>query len=344
MKSSPAFPSTARSLLRRRNLAAFAKVVAGVAAICTLILFSRIDVKALGGLFKQPAAVVSAALLFATLPLGALRWMVLLRTLGFEISFRKLYHVIAITNLFNALLIGPLGGDAARVVYVWRIVGHSSASLASSIVADRLFGLFSAFCFALIYTAFNWSWMQDDAALFALGISVALGFFGMIALAGAILLTPNFIQPLERRLAGSPRLASLFGWVNRTVRSVRAWPLALLSVLLLALLTQAVTVLSVLVIGDALGIQALRSVDYMLAVPVTLVANSLPLTPNGLGVGEAAFDQICRWLAPSAQNVSFSNIFFAFRILTTIASLSGLVSFIIYRNADVSEVARETAS
>src|SRR6202048_1588578 len=177
MKSSPAAHLTARSLLRRRNLAAFAKVVLGVAALCTLVFFSKIDLKALGELFKQPAAVVSVALLFATLPLGALRWMVLLRTLGFEISFRKLYHVIAITNLFNALLIGPLGGDVARVVYVWRIVGHSSASLASSIGADLLFGLFSAFCFALIYTAFNWSWMKDDAALFALGTSVALVFF-----------------------------------------------------------------------------------------------------------------------------------------------------------------------
>jgi uncharacterized protein (TIRG00374 family) len=344
MKSSPSAFLAARSLLRRRSLATLVKIGAGVGAICALIFFSKIDLKSLVALSRQPAAVVCIALVFATLPLAALRWMVLLRTLGFEISFRKLYHVIAITNLFNALLVGPLGGDVARTIYVWRIIGHSSGSVASSIVVDRLFGLFSAFCIALLYMVFNWSWMKDEPVLFALGTSVLLGFVGMIAVAGGILITPNFIQPLERRLLEWPRLASLLGWASRTVRSMSRSPLALLNVFLLALLSQAMTVLSVLVIGDALGIQTLRPVDYMLAVPVTIVANSLPLTPNGLGIGEAAFDQICRWLVPSSQNVAYSNAFFAFRILGIVASLSGLVSLFKYRNADLSEVARKAAS
>ena len=34
--------------------------------------------------------------------------------------------------------------------------------------------------------------------------------------------------------------------------------------------------------------------DYWVAAPVALVANALPFTPGGLGVGEAAFDQLAR--------------------------------------------------
>lgn len=344
MKSSPSAFLIARSLWRRPSPATLAKIGAGLGAVCMLIFFSKIDLKALIALSSRPAAVVCIALVFATLPIAALRWMVLLRALGLGISFGKLYHIIAITNLFNALLVGPLGGDVARAVYVWRIVGHSSASVASSIALDRLFGLFSAFCIAMIYIAFNWFWMKDTPALFALGTSVALGFTGMIAVAGAILITPNLVRPLERRLSGWSRLSSLFGWVNHTVRSMRGNPVALLGVLLLALLSQAVTVLAVLVIGDALGIQTLRPVDYMLAVPVTIVANSLPLTPNGLGIGEASFDQVCRWLVASSQNVPYSSAFFAFRILGIVASFSGLVSLFIYRNADVPEGVGNAAS
>lgn len=344
MKSSPSVFSTARSLLQRPSLATLVKIGAGVAAVCALVFFSKIDLKALIALSSRPAAVVCIALVFATLPIAAVRWMVLLRTLGLGISFGKLYHIIAITNLFNALLVGPLGGDVARVVYVWRIVGHSSASVASSIALDRLFGLFSAFCIAMIYIAFNWFWMKDTPALFALGTSVALGFTGMIAVAGAILIAPNLVQPLERRLSGSSRLSLLFGWVSRTVRSMRGNPHAMLGVLLLALLSQAVTVLAVLVVGDALGIQTLRPADYMLAVPVTVVANSLPLTPNGLGVGEASFDQVCRWLVTSSQNVPYSSAFFAFRILGIVASLSGMVSLFIYRRADAPESVGNAAS
>jgi uncharacterized protein (TIRG00374 family) len=338
MKSSLSAFLTLRPLLRR-SLVTFAKIGAGVAVLWTLILFSKIDPKALVALSSQPAAVVCIVLVFATIPLASLRWMVLLHALGFEISFRKIYHVIAITNFFNAFLLGPLGGDVARAVYVWRIIGHSSVSVASSIVLDRLFGLFAALCFAMIYTVFNWSWMKEDAALFTLGISVALGFFGIIAVAGVLLTAPNLFELIEGRLKGWPRAVSMLGRANRTVRSACRRPTALLSVFLLALLSQAATILAVLVIGDALGIQTLRWVDYVLAVPVTLLANSLPLTPNGLGVGEAAFDQICSWLVPSSQNVAYSNAFFAFRILGVVASFSGLVSLFILRKADFAEVA-----
>ena len=72
--------------------------------------------------------------------------------------------------------------------------------------------------------------------------------------------------------------------------------------------------------------------DYMFAVPLTLVANALPLTPNGIGVGEAAFDQICRWLEPSPSGAAYSSIFFAFRAISMLACLPGFISFAIYRN------------
>jgi uncharacterized membrane protein YbhN (UPF0104 family) len=114
-------------------------------------------------------------------------------------------------------------------------------------------------------------------------------------------------------------------------------PMALLGALTLALLSQAITVTAVMVVGIALGADTLRPADYMLAVPVTLLANTLPITPNGLGIGEAAFDQICRWLATSPQHVPYSNIFFAFRLLGLVASLSGLVSLFLYRNSATRE-------
>ena len=50
----------------------------------------------------------------------------------------------------------------------------------------------------------------------------------------------------------------------------------------------------------------------MFAVPLTLVVNALPLTPSGLGVGEAAFDQICRWLEPVPSGAAYSTFFSPF--------------------------------
>jgi hypothetical protein len=47
--------------------------------------------------------------------------------------------------------------------------------------------------------------------------------------------------------------------------------------------------------------------DLMLAVPLTLAVNALPLTPNGIGIGEVAFDQICHWLEPTPTNAPYSS-------------------------------------
>ena len=56
---------------------------------------------------------------------------------------------------------------------------------------------------------------------------------------------------------------------------------------------------------SASKIGVLSAVDYMFAVPLTLIVNALPLTPSGIGVGEAAFDQICRWLEPAPSGAAF---------------------------------------
>jgi len=39
----------------------------------------------------------------------------------------------------------------------------------------------------------------------------------------------------------------------------------------------------VCVVAQAMKIGALGAVDYMFAVPLTLVANALPFTPSGIG-------------------------------------------------------------
>jgi hypothetical protein len=91
------------------------------------------------------------------------------------------------------------------------------------------------------------------------------------------------------------------------------------------------------VLAGVLKIGRLDWIDYVFATSLTLVANALPLTPNGIGIGEAAFDQICRWLEHVPTGAPYSSIFFAFRAVLVGVSLTGLVSFVLYRQAARSE-------
>src|ERR1700722_339813 len=107
---------------RNQKLLGILRVGAGVVALGVLFYFSRIDFKALKVLADGPTAIICIAVLFSILPIAALRWSILLRILGFDIAFSKLYHVTAINNFLNSFFIGPLGSDVTRAFYIWRIL------------------------------------------------------------------------------------------------------------------------------------------------------------------------------------------------------------------------------
>jgi hypothetical protein len=256
----------------------------------------------------------------------------LLRALDISIPFAKLFHFVSIGMVMNLFLLGSVGGDAARGIYAWRAVGHGSARIAISLVADRLVGLLALLSIALVFTAFNWHWMRHVPALAALGASLVLAFTAAIAGASALLFASRLARPLEERLSRWPRLVELVGHARNLVSLVRTHPLQLLAAFALSLVIHVCAVAGVVAIAAAVRIGQLTAADYMFAVPLTLVANAIPLTPNGISVGEAAFDQICRWLEAAPSGAAYSSIFFALRAISMLACLSGFISFALYRN------------
>jgi glycosyltransferase 2 family protein len=144
---------------------------------------------------------------------------------------------------------------------------------------------------------------------------------------------PGLIRPLEAWLLRWPTAAILLMEARGMIVMLRTTPLSLLAAFALALVTQILAVLAVLVLAQAIKIGVLSAADYIFAVPLTLIVNALPLTPSGIGVGEATFDQICRWLEPTPSGAAYSSIFFAFRVVSTLTCIPGLIALAIYRNA-----------
>lgn len=309
------------------------KAAAGVGLLAALFIWGRIDLAALSSLGNAPWTVALCTLvLFLLLPLSALRWGLVLRALDISIPFNKLFHFVSIGMVINVFLLGSMGGDAARGIYAWRAVGHGSARIAISLVADRLVGMLALVSIAALSAAFNWHWMRHVPALAALGASLFLIFAAAVAGVCALLFASRLVRPLEERLSRWPRLAGLIGHARDLVLLVRTHPWQLLAVLAISLVIHACVVAGAIIIARTTGIGQLAPADYMFAVPLTLVANSIPLTPNGIGVGEAAFDQICRWLEPAPSGAAYSSVFFALRVISMLACLPGFVSFALYRN------------
>jgi glycosyltransferase 2 family protein len=322
----------------RRWLVGLARLALGIALLATMVVWGQIDLRAL--LELTPAAVITClAMLLVSLPVAALRWAVLLQVLGVPLRFVDLLHFVAIGVLGNVLLLGSIGGDAVRGLYAWRALGRSGGRIAVSLLADRLLSVLAALFIPLAFSVLYWHRMQQVPALAALGTSIIAATATCTVGAGMLFAVPDLTRPLEARLLRWPRVARLVSELREMVLMLRTSPLALLAAFGLALATQILAALAVCVVAQAMKIGALSAADYMFAVPLTLVANALPLTPSGIGVGEAAFDQICRWLEPTPSGAAYSSIFFAFRLVSTLTCIPGLVSLALHRNSVPSEVA-----
>ena len=97
------------------------RAAAGLLVLGLLIYFGRIDLRILGQTLEHPALLLlAAALLLLAVPIAALRWWLLIATLGFPMRFLWALRTTFTSQFFNVVLPGALGGDMVRVLLAYR--------------------------------------------------------------------------------------------------------------------------------------------------------------------------------------------------------------------------------
>lgn len=196
-----------------------------------------------------------------------------------------------ISFFFATFLPGAAGGDLAKMYYAARENSGRRAEIITTLLFDRAIGLFSLVLLPVLLAPAFLPFLRTTPAVRSLVLASAVLSAGML---GAFLLC-LYGQSLVIRLAQGP-LAFLH-WRNAatrvlaTVGAYRRSPRMLLAALALAiganLFLVAVTALAVFALNPANLTPRL-----CLLIPVGHLVNSLPLTPGGLGVGEAAFNAL----------------------------------------------------
>ena len=79
-------------------------------------------------------------LTLVTILLAAARWYLILKSLNFEIDFKRVLEIVYIGTFFNNLLIGGYGGDAMRIYYIFKASEEKKLLLSLSVFFDRLIG------------------------------------------------------------------------------------------------------------------------------------------------------------------------------------------------------------
>jgi uncharacterized membrane protein YbhN (UPF0104 family) len=128
--------------------------LAVAAAILTWLLASgQLDISRIWAIRNGGALAALIACKLAATTLPAVRWYVMTRGLGLELSLPSAIHIGLIGNFLSTAAPGMLGQDGARLAYGRSLKLGSGARLVSTVLADRIAGLAALIGLAITLSA-----------------------------------------------------------------------------------------------------------------------------------------------------------------------------------------------
>jgi uncharacterized protein (TIRG00374 family) len=262
----------------------------GIGLIAYLVWARVIDLRALSKLITAwPISVAALALMFLDIALMAARLSMLFRPQGLRLSFRNSLELTLVGSFFATFLPGAAGGDVAKLFYAAKENKGRRAEIVTVVIFDRAIGLFSLLLLPLLLTPLFPQLIRAVAVFRVLLMTAAALALVMLAGLSVCLFPPILVNRLARwgsRFLPGEKLAERSAATIASYRRSAGVLAAALGLSLLANLSLiAVTSLAILALYPGS-----MSMKLCLVVPLGDLANNLPLTPGGLGVGESAYN------------------------------------------------------
>lgn len=305
------------------------KLAVGVAGLVLLVKYGSIDLGVLAKAADRPGLLLLAfACILATVPIAAWRWWLLLRGLNFTLTLAWSINATFISLFFHTFLPGAHGGDLVRLALAYRSVGGSLSHLTFSLLVDRLSGLVALLLLGVLM-------LPGLPSAYATQLEWAVATFFVVGAAGLIIAVKsgdcsvNLVGRLPKPVG--PALARIAKELLTALRAYWSQPGRLFAALVVSVVQYILILLALFSLGHAMGFTQLSWIGYGIAGAWSTIANSLPLTPGGIGVGEAAFARVAVALTHPTADVSYGTVFLAMRVLTVIIGIVGILPWLLNR-------------
>lgn len=303
-----------------------AKLALAALLMTWLVHSGAIDPSALFSHHASAAAlVISACCVLLAMALGVYRWRQVMAVLGVPIRYPRALQIYWIGAFASTFLPGAATGDLLRVLYVVRDTPQARARSAVSVVLDRVFGLLGFMLTGLVLIAIRFDALLNSAQLRQLASNFLL-------LAVAVLLALGAALWIGKRLFK-------FGFTQRVLGRLRSTQRAALAgiahldppnlALVLTVLGISLTIPLLLTCALMPFVSGLPFVDLAISSNAAQVANTVPLTPGGIGIGEGVFDYVLSLLGRPSPAIGYATAFLSLRLVTAAVNAVGGVLFFI---------------
>ena len=241
-------------------------------------LFTRIDMAAAArgmAAISLPHLALVLALVAVDRSVMILRWVLLLRSSGTNISIAKASRLFLVSSFVGSFMPAGVGADAARAYGLAQHTSMGSEALAS-VAVDRLLGILSLVAMGVVGVIAwgrsgggDWRILASIAVLAAVSISV----FWADRLFRAIVPAHHHDGAVARRILRTSDAVSRYRNRRGALVHVMAW----------SIVVQLLRVTQAYVLGLGLGL-AVPFSYYLLFMPFALLLLLLPISVSGFGL------------------------------------------------------------
>jgi uncharacterized protein (TIRG00374 family) len=273
----------------KQGLNLLLKIALAVGLITWFIHKGLLNLQSVSNLLSPWPALVLLLAAFFQVYFNNLRWFFLLRAHLLPISIRSTLALSFIGLFFNYAMPGGVGGDVIKGYYLLQDYPEHKTAGIVSIFMDRMIG-FSVMIFtAALALLMQWQRVQSSAEFKTLALAVWLLSFGFVAFYVLALSKTLHASLWRKKIFLKMPLGHHIEKIYLLTHSYRSNLKTLQLSFLLSFVSQFFLIGAVAFVGFWLGYEHLSFGDYAFIVPIGTVVMALPISPAGIGVGQAAF-------------------------------------------------------
>lgn len=303
-----------------------AKVFLAAALFYFLYKYKLINFVLLQNIFHDPLkAFIILICLFLGIFIQAIRWYCLLKAADVHLNLKFVINLTLMGSFFSIYLPGIMGGDAIRVLYLYRYM-HVNRGLAIVVlIIDRLFSLLGLLCVAAIT---YYSLPKGISSEFVLATYGHIIKFLLFAAFGGIITVFVSARFFSQRILQASDEQRIFRYLKPIVSIILTYQqklLALGGALFLSIVASSTVVVGIVLLSSLFPFEPAKMVSAIAGVFANL-SSAIPLTPGGIGIAESVFTKVCTDL--SSKVAPYATIYFSFRLAMLCVNIPGIISYL----------------
>lgn len=270
-----------RENLIKQWLTTFLKLIVATLLIFWLVQSGRFDLKALAKISSPITWIFGLVTFPILLCLNTKRWQLLLNLEQVSIPFWKAFQLSLIGIFFNFFMPGGVGGDVVKAGYLMADFKQKKWFIGWSILVDRALGLLALLLYSGVTGLLFYQKLPEPFQLsfYSLSLLIVCGFFGLVL---TLVLSPK--SWLDRLICSHPLL-------EKTIRPLFFFfrkPKKIFIPFFMSFISQGLVISMGVFLIYKLNVE-LPIWMVLLVFPFGFLATILPISPAGIGVGQAAF-------------------------------------------------------